>query len=407
MAHLLDLPNELLSPILEEVTYEKYGVKRPLAHIRPLLTTCRCFYQLLLPHIYGKCGLNFAIATDVYKIKYNGSHKDEMFGLWQKYGRYIRTLSIDIQHGVTIRDRSMLSSAGYISIPATIEALLPSFSNLTSAHFANYPQTPVVLIFEGVRVVLTECLYLQELRLLIDHHENSSWEWESHHATLSQLEAVDVSKPYAHLKKFDLNIWTDERFCPGSNVRFLEAVTRIVDPSLSTVIDFELGGRMNNYHGEFDAYQDYMPCRLWKVPAATSLSIDMFSDALCTLNQYILLYPSQIRQLKLARDLTTHRTGDHIVRFASSFPNLEFLDLPIDKLVHSRGSMEISTLLKRLKATLPKLERVRFTVGSIGDMDLEYMLGKEIVEGYKLTCGSYNLGPTIERRWLDTVAIYL
>ncbi|EPS37138.1 hypothetical protein H072_9260 [Dactylellina haptotyla CBS 200.50] len=335
---ILDLPTEILILILRNAAYiGDYLQYETACHIS---LTCRRFHELLLPFMYGHFSIQFKHVWEGSEPFDGCLYPRERLELFREHGRFVKSISVKSEWGLGDRDMWRVHAFKWEpSIPGALGELAPGLKNLQSVEITRECDVSVRSIFDGLDVILSNCLAVTFLKLRLRVSGKAEYFHYFDNLTLKD----SVVKPCAQLQKFD--IWLAQSTNPPD------------DQGGSGVL--RIWGRVLEF------------------PQLKKLALSFYPQNRFVTDEYIKFNYDKIKELKLSQ---THDISEReLLECLTRFPNVEVLN--IDQLdgqhvKHVTGHRW--GVVGRMLPLLPKLRKViTFTIAERGD--IEKQLGSEIL----------------------------
>ncbi|KAF3193781.1 hypothetical protein TWF225_009327 [Orbilia oligospora] len=311
---LLDLPNELLVPILADVV----AVIKPQETIRSgivqLSWTCRRFHQVMQYFLESTCyvGVSIPVRQPVpgttapitvgkpvnisYRLlKHNTKgargpfvKKLDIYGGFRKtYTEYQDSQNRLSNTSTSSRDsRDALESELDLStkmLNTVYEDLIKGFQNLTIASLQNTPESLFIHLIPGLQTILEHCPLLAELKLLFIISQEGGGYLESvyralpdnNSTTAANLKALDISiieenPPLWKVVSDDSDDSTRSRIYP------FEILGRVFGTSIASVRTFKVDYIVNGIGLYSSETTD--PPEKWNMPALKTLQFPVLSE---------------------------------------------------------------------------------------------------------------------------------
>ncbi|KAF3230337.1 hypothetical protein TWF192_009827 [Orbilia oligospora] len=311
---ILDLPNELLVPILADVV----AVIKPQETIRSgivqLSWTCRRFHQVMQYFLESTCyvGLSIpvrqpvagttapvtvgkAVSISYRLLKHNTKgargpfvKKLDIYGGFRKtYTEYQDSQNRLSNTSTSSRDsQDALESELDLSnkmLNTVYEDLIQGFQNLTIASLQNTPESLFIHLIPGLQAILQHCPLLAELKLLLIISQEGGGYLER---TYRALADKNSSTTTATLKALDISIteenpplWKvvsdDSDDSTRSRIYPFEILGRVFGTSIASVRTFKIDYVVNGIGLNSSETAD--PPEKWNMPALKTLQFPVLS----------------------------------------------------------------------------------------------------------------------------------
>ncbi|KAK6506489.1 hypothetical protein TWF506_011396 [Arthrobotrys conoides] len=311
---LLDLPNELLVPILEDVVASIKPQSTIRSGIVQLSWTCRRFHQVMQFFLESTCYVGVSIPVrqpDVdttapitvgkavnisYRLlKYNTKgargpfvRKLDMYGGFRKtYTEYKNSQKrLSAATGASRGSRGQLGSeldSSTMMLNTVYSEVIQGFNNLTMASIQNTPDSLFVHLIPGLQTILGHCPLLAELKLLLIVSQEKGDDLQN---TLKELADRGVST-VATLKVLDISIMEenpvprkavpqDSEDNTRSRVYPIEILGKVFGTSIASVRTFKVNYVVTG-NGSYSSDTTDAPEK-WNMPAVNSLQFPVLSQ---------------------------------------------------------------------------------------------------------------------------------
>ncbi|KAF3116471.1 hypothetical protein TWF706_004104 [Orbilia oligospora] len=367
---LLDLPNELLVPILADVV----AVIKPQETIRSgivqLSWTCRRFHQVMQYFLESTCyvGVSIPVRQPVpgttapitvgkavnisYRLlKHNTKgargpfvKKLDIYGGFRKtYTEYQDSQNRLSNTSTSSRDgRDALESELDLStkmLNTVYEDLIKGFQNLTIASLQNTPESLFIHLIPGLQTILEHCPLLAELKLLFIISQEGGGYLESVYRALTDNNSTTA----ATLKALDISIieknpplWKvvsdDSDDSTRSRIYIFEILGRVFGTSIASVRTFKIDYIVNGI-GLYSS-ETTNPLEKWNMPALKTLQFPASSETTHRfLTKFCEIDYARIEELTLNGMTVGNLDQDNPVNFVpgrapqnfANYPNLALL----------------------------------------------------------------------------------
>ncbi|EPS41279.1 hypothetical protein H072_4793 [Dactylellina haptotyla CBS 200.50] len=420
MRKLLDLPTEILDDILKDVISEEMeGYLSNFDRCYPgymiqLATTCRQFYELIRRHFHSCCTIEYGFDSSLVRL--SPKNTDTLLNIYKNDGHLVRKLVVTTTAGCELLpEKSKKAHCQLDDISATIQIFLPYFSNLKSATFSDSDDIPLILLFGGIRAVVTGCLGLKNLVVDVENGLDLGYEIEALAYHPDKIVELDPSRPHACLEMLGISYWPGGRARTDMTRKFLAGLAKILKACTETVTKFVFDDWLaDNYdashrgHAEYPYYEPRnlrnSHGRFWSLPAVTILHIRENPATNRALNDWWPIDPLKVMELGLHATLGTF--SKRIAAVTLSYPNIKCLDLTHFNPT-AKPTIDYSYLLPFLSERFTNIEHVHTTV-PMAQEETKKILGERVMQTYEITYGPptphFNTSPKALSREDETSA---
>ncbi|KAK6524431.1 hypothetical protein TWF281_011339 [Arthrobotrys megalospora] len=364
-ASILDLPNELLVPILDEVVASIKPQESIRSGIVKLSSTCRRFHQLMQYFLESTCFVGISIparkpdARSIAPISVgppvNVSYRLVKYNTKGARGPYVK--KIDIYGGfrtsysdyqscqkwqlVLARSARRLRGAehqldvGVKALGAISNDLIHGFTNLTTASFQNSPESLFIHLIPGLQAILLHCPLLTKLKLILTVSVETPKELEHIFQELPQAEtSAQLRDLDFFIQQKNSAIWVAKPTGTNGQARArayaIEILGKVFGNSITSLRTIKPAYLIENAKEDPLLVTD--PTKRWKLSALKSIQFPVASEGGYTvLTDYCEIDYHNIQELTINGPIFEKwNLGDETaLHFLQKFSGVKYLNVAI------------------------------------------------------------------------------